>query len=145
MLETFIIADTRHVIPQTFEIEAAFASYHRFLTTIIPKYIAICDSHSWMKRPTGLVVLTESADAPKIVNNRFLEVSIASRNLEPPSVYLAGSSNRIVGETWSSFLVSAINMIFEMLEGSSLQQRITNESEGRIVIYSSDLLLVGSK
>lgn len=144
MLETFIIADTRHLIPQTFEIEAAFASYHRFLITIIPKYIAICDSHSWMKRPTGLIILTEAAGAPKIISNRFLEVSIACRNLEPPSLYLAGSSNKIVGESWNSFLVSAINKISEMLEGgSSLQQQITNESEGRIVIYSSDLLLVG--
>ena len=144
MMETFIIADSRHIIPQTFEVEAAFGSYHRFLITIIPKYIAICDNHLWMRRPTGLIILSDSADTPKIISSRFLEVSIASKNLEPPPNRLAGSGNKIVGETWRCFLVSAIHKITEMLIALSLQLQITRESEGRVIIYSSDLLLVGS-
>ena len=143
MLQTFIIADSRHIISQNFDVEAAFASYHRFLITAIPKYIAICDGHSWMRRPSGLFILTDSADMPKIISSRFLEVSIACKNLEPPTHRFAGSNSMLAGETWGCFLVVAIQKIYEMINGSSTQIQMSPDSKGRIVIYSSDILLVG--
>ena len=144
MLQTFIIADSRHVIPQNFEVEAAFASYHRFLSNAIPKYIAICDCHSWMRRPTGLFVLTESPDMLKIISCRFLEVSIACKNLEPPSHRFAGSSSKLAVETWGSFLTVAIQKISDMINGSSTtHMQMSPDAKGRIIIYSSDILLIG--
>jgi hypothetical protein len=141
MLHTFVIADSRHVMPRSFEIEAAFATYHQFLLKTIPKYIAICDSHSWITKPDGLVILTDSPHMPKIIGSRFLDISIASKLLEPPTFRFAGMSINLAGDTWCNYLVNALNKISEMIRGSSSE--MNSKSNGKIVIYSSDLLLLG--
>lgn len=143
MLQTIIIADNRQTLPQNFEVDAGFASFQRFLQTTIPKYIAICDGHQWMRRPLGLVVLNDNYNAPKIIGGRFLDVKIAAKALEQPEFRFAGSASKITGETWSSFLSVAMQRIAEMLGGSSSAPQLTSASKGRIVIYSSDILLIG--
>ena len=144
MLQTIIIADCRQTVPQNFEVDAGFASYQRFLQTTIPKYIAICDGHQWIRRPIGLVVLNDDFNAPKIIGGRFLDVKIAAKALESPTSRVAGSASKITGETWSTFLVVAVKRIDDMLNGSSIAPQLTPTSKGRIVIYSSDILLIGS-
>jgi hypothetical protein len=144
MLQTILIVDSRHIIPRSFEVEAGFASYHRFLQTTIPNYIAVCDTHSWIRRPLGLIVLNDTAEMPKIISGRFLDVKIASKALEPPAYRFAGAPVKLVGESWGQFLLVAVQKISEMLNGpSSINLQMTAESTGRIVIYSTDILLTG--
>lgn len=144
MLQTVLIVDSRHIVPRSFEVEAGFASFHRFLQTTIPNYIAICDTHSWIRRPLGLVILNDSAEMPKIISGRFLEVKIASKALEPPAYRFAGAPAKLAGESWGQFLLVAVQKISEMLNGSlSINLQMTAESTGRIVIYSTDILLTG--
>lgn len=145
MLQTIIIVDSRHVVAQSFKVEAGFSTFHRFLQSAIPKYVAICDSHSWISRPLALVVLTDKYETPTIINGRYLDTNIAIKTLESAEYQLAGAACKLAAETWGSFLVVALKKIGEMLCNASLtnQPQMTAETKGRIVIYSTDVLLAG--
>jgi hypothetical protein len=145
MLQTIIIVDSRHVVAQSFKVEAGFATFHRFLQSTIPKYVAICDGHSWTNRPLALVVLTDKCEAPTIINGRHLDVDVASKTMESAEYQLAGAACKLAAETWGTFLVVAVKKVGEMFSnGSSTNHaQMTAETKGRIVIYSTDVLLAG--
>ena len=145
MLQTIIIADSRHVVAQSFKVEAGFATFHRFLQSTIPKYIAICDSHDWISRPLALVVLTDKCETPTIINGRHLDLNIASKTMESAEYQLAGAACKLAAETWGTFLVVAVRKLGEMLSmmSSTNKPQMTAETKARIVIYSTDVLLAG--
>jgi hypothetical protein len=145
MLQTIIIVDSRHVVAQSFKVEAGFATFHRFLQSTIPKYVAICDGHSWIKRPLALVVLTDKCETPTIINSRHLDIDIASKTIESAEYQVAGAACKLAAETWGTFLVVAVRKVGEILNnGSSTNQpQMAAENKVRIVIYSTDVLLAG--
>lgn len=144
MLKTFFIADIRQVIlDESFEAEAAMFSYQRFLSMMIPKYVSICDNHTWISRPECLLVLSDYPQAPKTTVCKFLNTATASKQLEPTDFRHSGASIKLASETWGSYLSIAIQRISEILKGypSSLKN---DRSKERIVIYSTDIFLFGN-
>jgi hypothetical protein len=145
MLRTIFIADVRQnvMLDQSFEAEAAMFSFQRFLSMTIPKYVSICDSHSWISRPECLMVLSDYPQAPKTTFSKFLNTATATKQLEPTDFRHSGASISLAGETWSKYLLTAIQKIADILKGNP--KSLTNDRlKERIVIYSTDLFLIGN-
>lgn len=143
MLQTVIIVDSRNVVAQSFKVEAGFATFHRFLQSTIPKYVTICDGHKWISRPLALIVLTDKCETPTIINGRHLDIDVASKTMESAEYQLAGAACKLAAETWGTFLVVALRKVSEMLGNVSSAPQMRAETKGRIVIYSTDVLLAG--
>jgi hypothetical protein len=145
MLKTFFIADTRQnvMLDQCFEAEAAMFSFQRFLSMTIPKYVSICDSHSWISRPECLMVLSDYPEGPKTTVSKFLNTATATKQLVPTDFRHSGASITLAGETWSKYLLIAIQRISDILKGYT-KSSSNDRTKERIVIYSTDLFLMGN-
>ena len=123
---------------QSFESEAAFASYHHNMETLIARYICISSKHSCLSTPL-CIGFAQSPDRVQLLSLKNYNLKQIHNLLDPKFTCIGDAT--IPQLTWGRFFVDGIIKIGELI-----RRQILNGTSSTFIIFlfSTDAHLLGN-